>query len=155
MSAVWITLSRFPLLLLSVLALYFGSPAVQLGGTALLFAGLLLDTVDGSGAWGFARASQPFDQQAGALGRFLVASPAIRIGYSVSKVAIFCGLPLMRALGAFTAGAATHRILPALEHLVPVALYATVALCLLRGLPVILGVPRQCSPAGLTPSTKP
>jgi len=97
----------------------------------------------------------PFDQQTGALGRFLVASPAIRIGYSVSKVATFCGLPLMRALGAFPAGAATHRILPALEHLVPVALYATVALCLLRGLPVILGVPRRWSPAGLTPSTKP
>jgi len=215
MSAVWITLSRFPLLLLSVLTLYFGSPALQLGGTALLFAGLLLDTVDGVVArrtgqtslfggvldiaadrtyelvlWvGFAdlglippwipmlilvrttltdafrslgvrQGVAPFDQQTGALGRFLVASPAMRIGYSVSKVATFCGLPLMRALGAFPASAATHRILPALEVVVPVALYASVALCLLRGLPVILGAPRRWSPAlrpspaGLTPGTK-
>lgn len=42
-----ITLSRFPLLLVTVLILYFGSPAVQLAGVALLFIGLMLDTVDG------------------------------------------------------------------------------------------------------------
>jgi hypothetical protein len=62
-------------------------------------------------------------------------------------VATICGLPLMRALGALPAGAATHRILPPLEAVVPVALYATVALCLLRGLPVILGMPWRWSPA--------
>jgi phosphatidylglycerophosphate synthase len=47
MLANWITLSRFPLLLISVLILYFGSPAVRLAGVALLFLGLMLDTVDG------------------------------------------------------------------------------------------------------------
>jgi CDP-diacylglycerol---glycerol-3-phosphate 3-phosphatidyltransferase len=47
MLANWITLSRFPLLLLSVLILYLGSPALQLVGVGLLFVGLLLDTVDG------------------------------------------------------------------------------------------------------------
>lgn len=43
----WITLSRFPLLLVTVLILYFGSPGAQLAGAALLFVGLMLDTVDG------------------------------------------------------------------------------------------------------------
>jgi phosphatidylglycerophosphate synthase len=43
----WITLSRFPLLLLNILILYLGSPAVRLAGVVLLFIGLMLDTVDG------------------------------------------------------------------------------------------------------------
>ncbi len=47
MVANWITLSRLPLLLICVGILYLGSPAVQLAGVALLFAGLMLDTVDG------------------------------------------------------------------------------------------------------------
>ncbi len=47
MLANWITLSRFPLLLGIILILYFGSPPAQLAGVVLLFAGLMLDTVDG------------------------------------------------------------------------------------------------------------
>ncbi|HKT60980.1 MAG TPA: CDP-alcohol phosphatidyltransferase family protein [Gemmatimonadales bacterium] len=202
MSAVWITLSRFPLLLLSVLTFYFGAPGVQLAGTALLFAGLMLDTVDGIVArrtgqtslfggvldiaadrtyelvlwvgfadlglvppWipmlilvrttltdafrslGVSQGVAPFDQQPTGLGRFLVASPAMRIAYSAGKVATFCGLPLGRALGALPAGAAPDHLLAALGVVVEIALYATVVLCVLRGLPVILGVPRQWSPA--------
>jgi phosphatidylglycerophosphate synthase len=42
-----ITLSRFPLLLICTLILYLGSPMVRLAGAALLFVGLMLDTVDG------------------------------------------------------------------------------------------------------------
>jgi phosphatidylglycerophosphate synthase len=42
-----ITLSRFPLLLVTVLILYFGSPWMRLAGVGLLFLGLMLDTVDG------------------------------------------------------------------------------------------------------------
>ena len=47
MLANWITLSRFPLLLIIVLILYLGSPGVRLAGVVLLFLGLMLDTVDG------------------------------------------------------------------------------------------------------------
>jgi CDP-diacylglycerol--glycerol-3-phosphate 3-phosphatidyltransferase len=47
MLANWITLSRFPLLLVIVLILYYGSPLVRLAGVTLLFVGLMLDTVDG------------------------------------------------------------------------------------------------------------
>ena len=42
-----ITLSRLPLLLINVVILYRGSPSMRLAGTALLFLGLMLDTVDG------------------------------------------------------------------------------------------------------------
>jgi phosphatidylglycerophosphate synthase len=47
MLANWITLSRFPLLLITVLILYHGSPWTRLAGVGLLFLGLMLDTVDG------------------------------------------------------------------------------------------------------------
>ena len=47
MLANWITISRFPLLLVTVLILYQGSPAARLAGVLLLFVGLMLDTVDG------------------------------------------------------------------------------------------------------------
>jgi CDP-diacylglycerol---glycerol-3-phosphate 3-phosphatidyltransferase len=47
MLANWITISRFPLLLIIILILYLGSPGLQLVGVALLFVGLMLDTVDG------------------------------------------------------------------------------------------------------------
>jgi phosphatidylglycerophosphate synthase len=43
----WITLSRFPLLLINILVLFLGTPQVRLPGVALLLIGLLLDTVDG------------------------------------------------------------------------------------------------------------
>jgi phosphatidylglycerophosphate synthase len=47
MLANWITLSRFPLLLVTGLILYHGSPSIRLAGVGLLFLGLMLDTVDG------------------------------------------------------------------------------------------------------------
>jgi phosphatidylglycerophosphate synthase len=47
MLANWITISRFPLLLITVLILYLGSPGIRLAGVVLLFVGLMLDTVDG------------------------------------------------------------------------------------------------------------
>ncbi len=43
----WITLSRFPGLLVFVLLLYLGSPAVRLFSVPFLFLLLMLDTVDG------------------------------------------------------------------------------------------------------------
>ncbi len=47
MLANWITLSRFPLLLLNILILYRGSASMRLAGVGLLFFGLMLDTLDG------------------------------------------------------------------------------------------------------------
>ena len=188
MPATWITLSRFPLLLASVLALYLGSPALQLAGAALLLVGLLLDTVDGFVArrtgqaslfggvldiaadrtyelvlwvsfadlglipsWvpfvilvrttltdafrslGVGAGTAPFDQHRTPLGRFLVASPVMRIAYSLAKVTTFCGL------AAYPAGSWPSRVGEPLSRVVAVALWATVLLCVVRGLPVIVG----------------
>jgi len=47
MLANWITLARFPILIACTAILYHGSPAARLAGVALLFLGLMLDTVDG------------------------------------------------------------------------------------------------------------
>ena len=140
MLANWITLSRFPLLAISILVLFLGSPQVRLAGVALLLIGLLLDTVDGIVArkahqtsllgsvldiaadrayelvlWvcfaylriipvampivviarttltdafrsvGVGQGTAPFNQHRTPLGRFLVGSTTMRVGYSVSK----------------------------------------------------------------------
>ena len=211
MPAVWITLSRFPLLLGSVLGLYLGTPRVQLAATALLFVGLLLDTVDGVVArrtgqaslfggvldiatdrtyelvlwvsfadlglippWvpmvilvrttltdafrslGVAEGTAPLDQHRSRLGRFLVASPTMRIAYSAGKVTTFCGLALMRALAGSPAGTVSQGLASPLASLVGVTLYVTVLLCMLRGLPVIVAglarIQRSGAPGTSTPT---
>jgi phosphatidylglycerophosphate synthase len=48
MTANWITISRFPLLIGYELMLYYGSPTVRLIGVPVLFILLMLDTVDGA-----------------------------------------------------------------------------------------------------------
>jgi phosphatidylglycerophosphate synthase len=198
----WITLSRFPLLLATVLVLYLGSPAVQLAGVALLFVGLMLDTVDGIVArrtgstsllgsvldiatdrayelvlWmcfadldlipaaipvivvvrttltdalrsiGIAGGTAPLDQQRSPLGRFLVASPWMRTGYSVGKVSTFCGLALAQALP----GPASTAAIAVLQ----VVAWVTVAVCVARGLPVLAAIPRALSPAPLRSAPEP
>jgi phosphatidylglycerophosphate synthase len=194
MLANWITLSRFPLLLTCVSVLYLGSPPVQLAGVALLFAGLMLDTVDGVVArrtgrtslfgsvldiaadrtyelvlWvcfadlrmvpmaiplivlarttltdafrsiGTSAGTAPLAQHRSAAARFLVESTWMRSGYSVAKVTTFCGLALERALsglpGWVIPGAATGAL--------RVSAWLTVAICVVRGLPVIVGSLRR------------
>jgi phosphatidylglycerophosphate synthase len=193
-----ITLSRFPLLLIWILVLYLGSPPLRLAGVALLFVGLMLDTVDGVVArrtgrtslfgsvldiaadrtyelvlWvcfanlgmipavipliivarttltdalrslGVAEGTAPFAQPRSALARFLVGSPWMRTGYSVTKVTAFCGLALADALSGFPAepmlGSSVTLMLGALQVIV----WSAVIFCVARGLPVLVaGLPR-------------
>lgn len=198
MLANWITLSRFPLLLLAVLILYLGSPALQLAGAGLLFLGLMLDTVDGVVArktgrtsllgsvldiaadrtyelvlWvcfadlrlvpmaiplivvarttltdalrsiGVGQGTAPFDQHRTAPARFLVGSSWMRSGYALGKIVTFCGLALVQAFAGFAADThLRHAAAPMLAGLRVVA-WVTVALCLLRGFPVIVGLLRR------------
>lgn len=205
MLANWITLSRFPLLLVNILILYLGSPAVRLAGVALLFLGLMLDTVDGIVArktgqtslfgsvldiaadrtyelvlwvsfaalgliplWiplivigrttltdafrsiGVGRGTAPFAQHRSALGRFLVGSAWMRVGYSVSKVVTFCGLALAQAFSGFPAGTARAGAVAPMMDVLQVSAWMAVAFCVLRGLPVIVHALRQYwrSPGG-------
>lgn len=193
-----ITLSRFPLLLISMLALYLGSAPVRLAGVALLFAGLMLDTVDGLVArktgqtsllgsvldiaadrtyelvlWvcfadlrmistaiplivlvrttltdalrsiGIGKGTVPFAQHRTALGRFLVGSAWMRIGYAVSKVVTFCGLALAHAFSAFPGGTTMSSAVQPMTGILDVSAWITVAFCVLRGLPVIMHAVRQ------------
>ncbi len=178
----WITLSRFPLLLINVLVFYFGSPPIRLAAVALLFIGLTLDTVDGVVArktgqtslfgsvldiaadrtyelvlwlcfadlgmiplvipllviarttltdafralW-VGQGTAPFAGHRTPLGRFLVASPFMRIGYTITKTTTFCGLALAQALGG----------LPGMVAVFQVTAWAAVVFCWFRGAPVI------------------
>jgi CDP-diacylglycerol---glycerol-3-phosphate 3-phosphatidyltransferase len=198
MLANWITLSRFPILLTTVLALYLGSPTARLAGVALLFVGLMLDTVDGAVArragqtslfggvldiaadrtyelvlWvcfadlrliptaiplvvlvrttltdalraiGIGRGEAPCTQHRTRLGQFLVGSSWMRTAYAVAKIATFCGLALVRAFADFPPESVPGRVAgPLLAALRPAA-WLTVVLCVVRGLPVIVGSLRR------------
>ncbi len=189
----WITISRFPLLLINILLLYSGTPVEKLVGVALLFVGLMLDTVDGMVArkrgqtslfgsvldiaadrtyelvlWvcfadlgmipvaipliviarttltdafrsiGVGQGTAPFAQHRTALGRFLVGSTLMRVGYSASKVITFCGLALAQALGGFTANARLVAVSGDMMTVFRVTAWAAVVFCVFRGLPVII-----------------
>ena len=193
MLANWITLSRVPLLLINVLVLYFGSPEVRLAGVALLFLGLMLDTVDGVVArkrgetslfgsvldiaadrtyelilWvcfanlglipvaiplivlarttltdafrsiGVAQGTAPFAQHRTALGRFLVGSTWMRVGYSASKIVAFCGLALVHAGSGFPARTLLGGAVAPLWSALGAVAWIAVAFCVLRGLPVVV-----------------
>lgn len=191
----WITISRFPLLLINVLIFYRGSAPVRLAAVGLLFAGLMLDTVDGVVArktgqtslfgsvldiaadrtyelvlWscfadlgmiplaiplivivratltdafrsiGVGQGTAPFAQHHTSLGRFLVGSPVMRIGYSVTKTTTFCGLAVAQALPAGS--------VPSLIAALQVTAWMAVIFCGLRGVPVVAhGVREHWGPA--------
>jgi len=189
----WITLSRFPLLLLNILILYLGSPMLRLAGVGLLLGGLLLDTVDGMVArktgqtslfgsvldiaadrtyelvlWvcfadlgllsvaipliviarttltdafrsiGVGQGTAPFAQHRTALGRFLVQSSVMRIGYSASKLITFCGLALTQALAGFPPESGVAGWVPAMRESFQLLAWVAVVFCVFRGLPVII-----------------
>jgi phosphatidylglycerophosphate synthase len=91
---------------------------------------------------GVAEGAAPFDQQRSGLGRFLVGSAWMRTGYSVTKVAAFCGLGIIRPLSELPPGTTGVDLGAALGVLQGIA-WLAVAFCLCRGLPVIAaGVPR-------------
>jgi phosphatidylglycerophosphate synthase len=198
MLANWITLSRFPLLLVSVLILYLGSPALQLAGVGLLFLGLMLDTVDGMVArktghislfgsvldiaadrtyelvlWvcfadlgmisltiplivvarttltdalrsmGVGQGQAPFAQHRTPLARFLVGSSWMRTGYAVGKVTVFCGLAVVRAIAGFPGDTTLRGTVAPMMVVLGVVVWITAGLCVLRGLPVIVGSLRR------------
>lgn len=198
MLANWITLSRLPLLLVNILILYFGSPAVKVAGVVLLFFGIMLDTVDGLIArklgqtslfgsvldiaadrtfelvlWvcfadlglipivvpliviarttltdafrsiGVAHGAAPFSQHRSSLGRFIVGSPWMKSGYSVTKTISFCGLALVVALRDFPPASDAAQAVAPMMAVLRVVVWVAVAFCVFRGLPVILGTLRR------------
>ena len=194
----WITLSRFPLLLVYVLILYFAPAPWRLASVLLLFTGLMLDTVDGMVArrrgqtsligsvldiaadrtyelvlWvcfadlllipvaipliviarttltdalrsiGVGQGQAPFTQHHTPLGKFLVASPWMRSGYSISKILAFLGLSVAEALGGYPEASALGGAAVPILGVARVIAWIAVVVCVLRGLPVVTGSIRR------------
>lgn len=87
---------------------------------------------------GVGQGTAPFDQHRTALASFLVGSPFMRTGYSISKVVTFTGLSLSQALSGYPTtsrwGALSAPLLEAMRY----AAWVAVGFCVLRGLPVIV-----------------
>jgi phosphatidylglycerophosphate synthase len=81
------------------------------------------------------RGIAPFHQHRTALGRFLVTSTPMRVGYSVTKTITFCGLALAHAAAGLPARfeLVAASALPVLQG----TAWLAVAFCIGRGLPVI------------------
>ncbi len=85
----------------------------------------------------------PFQQHRSRLGTFLVGSPWMRSSYSVSKIISFCGLSLVVALMAYPAGTPARAWVPDLLPVFQVTSWIAVALCVVRGSPVVVGAIRR------------
>ena len=90
---------------------------------------------------GVAQGSAPFLQHHTRLGRFLVGSTWMRTGYAITKLVTFCGLALATALygGPHRAASAASALLGPLTLLA----WAATAICVLRGVPVMLHAARH------------
>jgi CDP-diacylglycerol--glycerol-3-phosphate 3-phosphatidyltransferase len=91
------------------------------------------------------RDQAPFDMMRSRLGRFLVAGPLLRISYAVVKAAAFCWLLLIHPLpdiapDFWSQWSTTMRVIG------DVLIGVSVALCLARGLPVIIEFVRRERP---------
>jgi phosphatidylglycerophosphate synthase len=94
--------------------------------------GALTDSVRGAALqYGYSA----HDMMRSRLGHWLVASPVMRTGYAVAKVTAFVTL----AVSAATRGDSGH---PEVWRVARGFTWASVALCLLRGLPVLIEAPR-------------
>jgi CDP-diacylglycerol---glycerol-3-phosphate 3-phosphatidyltransferase len=87
---------------------------------------------------GVAQGTAPFAQHRTALGRFLVGSTWMRVGYSAGKISAFCGLALAHAGSGFPPESVLGRAVAPITLFSVTAAWIAVAGCVLRGLPVII-----------------
>ena len=92
---------------------------------------------DGLRAVGVGQGVAPLAQERSALGRFLVGSAWMRSGYSIMKVVTFCGLGAALAFAGFPAGSPLERLAAPMRAAFGVTAWVAVALCVVRGLPVM------------------
>lgn len=97
--------------------------------------GIVVDTIRSSES--IAQGIAPFAVTRSAVGRFIVASKSMRIIYAVAKAAAFCGLALLRPFPVVLPEL-WQTVGPVLTALTYFFVYLAVALCLLRGMPVML-----------------
>ena len=92
---------------------------------------------------GVSQGKAPFDQQGSGLGHFLVSSPWMRSGYSISKIVAFCGLTLGFALSSFLEGSSLQTASEPVLSVSEVVAWIAVAFSVVRGAPVIVSGYRQ------------
>jgi phosphatidylglycerophosphate synthase len=125
--ALWISLADLGLVPVAI-------PLIVVARTSL---------TDGLRAVGVGQGVPPLAQQRTALGRFLVASTWMRTGYSIAKVGTFCGLMAAFAFAGFPAGSTPQALAEPMTSALRVMAWATVALCVVRGVPAIAGPLRR------------
>jgi CDP-diacylglycerol--glycerol-3-phosphate 3-phosphatidyltransferase len=81
----------------------------------------------------------PFDQHETKLGKLIVRSRGMRLGYGGAKLISFCGLTLGLALSGFPEGTANYDASSMILTIFTVTSWIALVLCVVRGLPVILG----------------
>ncbi len=91
-----------------------------------------------------ARGLTPFALMRTRLGRFLVKSPWLRTPYGIAKVCAFCLLALEHGVEASAtfSGVAPVGLAASVGPVAQVATWVAVALCLVRGIPVLVEGPR-------------
>lgn len=92
---------------------------------------------------GVSQGKAPFEQQGSGLGRFLVSSPWMRSGYSISKIIAFCGLTLGFALSRFPEGGSLQSASEPILRLSEIMAWVAVVFSVVRGAPVILSGYKQ------------
>ncbi len=92
---------------------------------------------------GVSQGKAPFEQQSSGLGRFLVSSPWMRSGYSISKIIAFCGLTLGFALSSFPEGGSLQSASEPILRLSEIMAWVAVVFSVVRGAPVILSGYKQ------------
>jgi phosphatidylglycerophosphate synthase len=87
---------------------------------------------------GISQGVAPFDQHKSKLGRFMVGSPFMRTGYSVSKIVTFTLLTLAQALGGYPIDHPMAGFAPQLLRGGQWLAWVALTFCVFRGLPVII-----------------
>lgn len=92
---------------------------------------------------GVSQGKAPFEQQGSGLGHFLVSSAWMRSGYSISKIAAFCGLTLGFALAGFPEGGSLQSASDPILRVSEIVAWVAVVFSVVRGAPVIASGYRQ------------
>lgn len=100
----------------------------------VLLRGTFVDTIRSVAP---SRGLTPFEMVQGPVARFLVKSPVMRTSYAIAKATTFVGLALARGLAASHSPQA-----PAVLAFMQGAAWVAFAICLARGLPVLIEAPR-------------
>jgi phosphatidylglycerophosphate synthase len=88
---------------------------------------------------GVRNGTAPFDQHESKLGTFIVRSRGMRLSYGLAKIVSFCGLTLGLAFSGFPDGTASLEASSMILMIFRATSWIALALCVVRGLPVILG----------------